>query len=115
MPVSTVAPVVVRPDMLSNKASVKPMCGAVASIRGKAPARAARAQKAVAMTKPSRVRRLPLQRRSGSHKAKPMPEMNAKAARKGNGCPSSAHHANNQGGNSVTLKIIRKSPRTRRT
>lgn len=72
MPVMTVAPVVVRPDMDSNKASVNVMFVSADKIKGNEPTSASVVQKSVTMIKPSLSLMSVLDLETGSHKNKPV-------------------------------------------
>ena len=82
MPVKIVAPVVVKPEIDSNKASVKDKLGESMSIKGTEPNSPSTDQNKTVMIKPSRILsslRLPLK---GNHMQKPPRRLINKAYKK---------------------------------
>ena len=78
-PEITVAPVVVKPESDSNRASIKLRLGASESISGRAPKVLSTNQKNTVTMKPSRVRSSPLLFREGTQNAMPTARVMAKA------------------------------------
>lgn len=86
IPVSTVAPVVVSPEIDSNTACENVMRGVVGNQKGSAPATPSTVQNRATTRKPSRILRSARLRRTGIHTTQPIasvvtkPSMNASSA-----------------------------------
>ncbi len=81
-PVITVAPVVVMPEMDSNRASVKDRCTSSTNNRGRVPVTPSTTQNNTVITKPSRLRSSLGVRLNGSHMSMPRENVRANARKK---------------------------------
>ncbi len=110
-PESTVAPVVVKPEMVSKTASTKRTCGLLDSMKGSAPISDSKNQNATTTTKPSRLRKSGLCRHTGSQHSKPKPSIVSMASKNGiTTLVPSYHHATAIGGSMVKLNMIIRRP-----
>ncbi len=89
MPVITVAPVVVSPDMDSKTASVIDKFGSWERNSGSAPNSPSTVQNSTTTTNPSRSRSSRRKDRTGNHSTRPVNSVTAKASRNGVVAPSS--------------------------
>jgi len=88
MPVRTVAPVVVSPEMDSNRASMGRMSSCGERISGSAPKEPSTVQNSTTTRKPSRSRSSRRCDLTGSHNTMPVIRVTAKAQKKGSSAPS---------------------------
>ena len=114
-PVSTVAPVVVSPDIDSKIASVIDIAGVSAKNSGTAPNVPSTVQKDATTRKPSLSRRSWWNLRTGAQIRKPASKVSAKPWTNGSQDCSSKTRLIAIGGNIVRLNIIRSNPRMRST
>ena len=105
IPTSTVAPVVVRPDIDSKNASVIDISGTADISSGREPKLARTVQNRTTMTKPSRIRRSSCRRRVENQNAKPVARVTMKAIKKGIWVPSANKTAIAVGGSREMLNI----------
>lgn len=107
-PITTVAPVVVKPDTASKNASTKLKWGPITN--GIADKRLKTSQNSVTMMNPSRRPKSPSERRVGSHRASPMAWIITNDSAKCTASPSSNHNATRIGGMTDRLNIMHRNP-----
>ena len=109
----TVAPVVVKPEIASNRASVKESCKPSDSMKGREPKVLKTSQKSTVTTKPSRVLNSIVTERAGSQNSRPTISVIENAKTNIFFVPSSNKKATKTGVSIVRLKIINNRPKTR--
>ena len=110
IPIRTVAPVVVRPDIDSKNASVTDIAGFADMSSGREPKLARTVQNRTTMTKPSRIRRSSCRWRVANQKPQPVIRVTMKATRKGVGDPSADKTAIAVGGSREMLNRHSSTP-----
>jgi len=108
-----VAPVVVKPEKDSKKASAKDRLGSSNNNNGMAEKLASTVQKRTTIKKPSRGLKSPLCSRLGYQERIPTTKQNINAIKNDKPPPSRYNREINAGGSIVTLRIATNNPRIR--